>query len=60
MERQQQKTIPTLDHPSDDIKVRAAETQTPETTSETLSKGLDVATHYFIKVARTTKDLSWR
>ena len=33
MEQHQKETIPTLDHPSDDVKIRAAETQNPETPS---------------------------
>jgi hypothetical protein len=43
MEKHTGKVIPTLDHPSDDIKVRAAETQNPETlpkTPETPAKDL--------------------
>jgi hypothetical protein len=37
MEKCAKSTIPTLDHPSDDIKIRTAETQTPRP-HETLSK----------------------
>jgi len=38
IEKHTKGTIPTLDHPSDDIKIRAAKTQTPEPPHETLSK----------------------
>jgi len=34
MEKRTNNVVPTRDHPSDDIKVRAAETQNPETPSK--------------------------
>jgi len=34
MEKCENNVTPTLDHPSDDIKVRVAETQNPETPSK--------------------------
>ena len=34
MEKRTEKVIPTLDHPSNDIKIRAAETQNPKTPSK--------------------------
>jgi hypothetical protein len=34
MEKHAKDIIPTLDHPSDDVKIRAAETQNPETPSK--------------------------